>query len=686
VKPVVTMAAVLAVAILAGRAAAAAPEAGNPAPHDVAAGPAYAPAAASAAASPAAVVPAYKVRVTNNNLVGLTTTNYGFFGNNFISRSPSFEYPLGTGIEHMVRGGVWIGALDPQGIHRVSTAAVDASQGSASAAGTEYSPLGNVVTERSKLPNSKYFSPFAVSEQDYVSDFADFPAKTSVTGDEDHTPLHVTIHQETYDWSFSRFRNFVAVHLQIVNTGDNPLRDLWVGMYEELASGLKSSYSTWPPSSTGSIYGSWYNKKLLRYNAPGRVLSEHYCRSSLDGGLADCNDAAVPPWVGVELLGVHPDTVANKQVTVFLANYAPGDTTRDQDEERYRILASGHVSPPDSLLPGQAAEGRANDPVSLIGVGPFDVVQVGDTISVDFAYVGGTDYPDLLANAGFAQLAFNFNYVVPTPPPSPRLAVVPNDRGLDLYWDKSPEAVTDPTSPAPNHQDFEGYRVYVGEDRASLREVAQFDKPDTTGFNTGFAAVALPDSVAIGGVYYHYRYHVGNLRDGFRTFVSVTAYDTGDDQIESLESGTTQNLTLAVPAPSPGEIQGKKVVVFPNPYKVEARWDAGRLVRDHYLWFANLPPRCHIKIFTLSGDLVKEVEFDAATYHGESARGLYNPGSDVDIEPPTLSGSIYAWDLISREGQAVASGLYVFAVEDAVSGEIQRGKFLVLKSDREGFR
>src|SRR5439155_8301649 len=121
----------------------------------------------------------------------------------------------------------------------------------------------------------------------------------------------------------------------------------------------------------------------------------------------------------------------------------------------------GHVSPPDSLLPGQAAEGRANDPVSLIGVGPFDVVQVGDTISVDFAYVGGTDYPDLLANAGFAQLAFNFNYVVPTPPPSPRLAVVPNDRGLDLYWDKSPEAVTDPTSPAPNHQDFEGYRVYV---------------------------------------------------------------------------------------------------------------------------------------------------------------------------------------------------------------------------------
>jgi hypothetical protein len=51
-----------------------------------------------------------------------------------------------------------------------------------------------------------------------------------------------------------------------------------------------------------------------------------------------------------------------------------------------------------------------------------------------------------------------------------------------------------------------------------------------------------------------------------------------------------------------------------------------------------------------------------------------------------LSGSLYAWDLITDQGQAAASGLYLFAIEDLAGGAMQRGKFLVLKSDREGFR
>ena len=55
--------------------------------------------------------PSYKVKISNNNLIGITISNYGFYGNNFVSRSPSFEYPLGAGFEHMVRGGLWIGGI-----------------------------------------------------------------------------------------------------------------------------------------------------------------------------------------------------------------------------------------------------------------------------------------------------------------------------------------------------------------------------------------------------------------------------------------------------------------------------------------------------------------------------------------------------------------------------------------------
>ncbi len=640
-------------------------------------------------ATPARAQVAYRVRITNNNLIGLTTTNYGFFGNNFVSRSPSFEYPLGTGFEHLVRGGLWVGGLTQFSgtgeALRVSTAAVDGSQGSASAAGTEYTPFGSQILERSKLANSPVYSPDAVSEQDYITEFVDYPAKATVTGGEDHEPLGIRIEQQAYNWSFSRFANFVAVRFKITNTGP-PLRNVWIGLYEELASGPKNAYSTWPPSSaSGGTLGSWYNKKRMNYVPEARLITEHYCRSYASPP-ESCEDDVCPARVGIQLLGVRPDTVASKLVTMYLANYSPGDTTRDEDSERYNLLSTGRITPPDSLLPGEASEGGANDPISMLAVGPFAEILPDSSVYVDFAFVGGEDDQDIVLNAAFAQLAFNFNYVIPSPPPSPRLAVVPVEGALDLYWDRSSELAADPTSPASGGLDFEGYRIYLSQDRDELSRVAQYDRPDTVGFDTGFGDVALADSVVIDGVYYHYRKRITGLKTGFKYYAAVTAYDIGDDQIESLESGVTQNLAQAVPAPSPGEAAGRTVSVFPNPYKVEAKWDAGRLVRDHYLWFANLPQRCTIRIYTLAGDLLKRVDFDGAIYDGSSARGLFDPAAETALGAPSLSGSLYAWDLITDQGQAAASGLYLFAVEDGATGAVQRGKFLVVKSDREGFR
>jgi hypothetical protein len=139
---------------------------------------------------------------------------------------------------------------------------------------------------------------------------------------------------------------------------------------------------------------------------------------------------------------------------------------------------------------------------------------------------------------------------------------------------------------------------------------------------------------------------------------------------------------MVVPAPRVGERSGD-VVVFPNPYRVEARWDAGRNVREHYLWFANLPARCNIRIYTLAGDLVFEQAFDGATYNGSNARGIYNPASDL---PGTFSGATFGWDLVTKRGQAAATGLYLWSVEDLTGGKTQVGKVLLVKSDREGLQ
>jgi len=46
---------------------------------------------------------------------------------------------------------------------------------------------------------------------------------------------------------------------------------------------------------------------------------------------------------------------------------------------------------------------------------------------------------------------------------------------------------------------------------------------------------------------------------------------------------------------------------------------------------------------------------------------------------------MFGWDLITRNGQAIATGLYTYSVEDHTRGnKYHVGKFLVIKSDREG--
>ena len=588
------------------------------------------------------------------------------------------EYPVGTGYEHLVRGGLWVGALaaDANGAFTgVTTAAKDGFTGDASASATEFSPEGDHIDVRSSLPNNRRYSPLAVSERDLRGDYDDFLPKRALNNREDHRPLGIQVHQENYSWSFADYRNMVFFHFAIRNTGA-PLRNVYVGLYNELASGPKNNFSNWPPS------GAWVSKKQIGWVDSLSLFTERYCQSV---PIPDnCFYSITPEIVGYKLLGVRPGKLSDpdKQITMQSWNFSPGNVDRDEDTELYAIMSSGTKTSLNPLPPDLSP--RDGDPVELVSVGPFAQVNPGDTIQVDFVYLGGNTDAELDKRSHTAQRAYDLNYIVPVPPPSPRFKVVSRESAVDFYWDDSPELFEDPTSPIK--KDFEGYRLYAGSARDDLRLLAQYDLAtpphDTTGFNTGLDAIRLPAPVTIDGETFQYKYTLSNLRNGFKYFAAVTAYDLGTTEIESLESGRSQNEVMVVPAPQPGE-RNQGVVVFPNPYHVEALWDHGQNVRNHYLWFANLPSKCTIRIYTLAGDLVYETDFDGATYNGSNARGIYDPASDL---PPTLSGSSFGWDLVTRRGQAAASGLYLWSIEDRATGKRQLGKVLIVKSDREGLQ
>jgi hypothetical protein len=205
-------------------------------------------------------------------------------------------------------------------------------------------------------------------------------------------------------------------------------------------------------------------------------------------------------------------------------------------------------------------------------------------------------------------------------------------------------------------------------------------------FNTGLESVVADDPLTIVAgtdtITYTYRYDIRNVRDGFNYWAAISSFDRGTVEIGPLETGLGLTRRMTIPGTEPGGASGtgRRVGVFPNPYRGDAEWD-GVQRRDRYLWFTNLPRRCTITIYTLAGDRVDAIDFDGDSYDARNVRGIFDPTDPQNpaIDLPVLSGGMAAWDLISTNDQAVATGLYLFAVEDRDSGRTEVGQFLVIK-------
>ncbi len=102
-----------------------------------------------------------------------------------------------------------------------------------------------------------------------------------------------------------------------------------------------------------------------------------------------------------------------------------------------------------------------------------------------------------------------------------------------------------------------------------------------------------------------------------------------------------------------------RIKVVPNPYIAGAAWEprkvfgAGRGERK--IDFIHLPQQCTIRIYTLSGRLVKVIEHDSNLLNGAES-----------------------WNLVSDDGMDIAYGVYIYHVEAPGIGT-HIGKFAVIK-------
>ena len=115
----------------------------------------------------------------------------------------------------------------------------------------------------------------------------------------------------------------------------------------------------------------------------------------------------------------------------------------------------------------------------------------------------------------------------------------------------------------------------------------------------------------------------------------------------------------AATSPEKTKRELKNIYVVPNPYVatnvLEPRNPVSRTRRgDRRLYFANVPAKCTIRIYTLAGELVDVIEHDS----------------------PIDDGKAF-WDLRTKDNMNIAYGLYIFHVESE-EGEFI-GKFAVIK-------
>ena len=164
--------------------------------------------------------------------------------------------------------------------------------------------------------------------------------------------------------------------------------------------------------------------------------------------------------------------------------------------------------------------------------------------------------------------------------------------------------------------------------------------------------------------------------NGWQYLYGVAAYDKGDSAagIVSLQSKT--EIRRVVPGTPATSDANKQIGVYPNPYYVNAVWD-GSGERNRKLYFYNLPKHCEIRVYTLAGDVVADMTHNGDTYDGSDIGWFQQFGGSGTS--PQFAGGEHAWDLITKFDQAIATGLYLFSVKDADTGDIKTGKFLVIK-------
>ncbi len=343
-------------------------------------------------------------KTTTSSSVRLNVTNAGTYGNAFRgyrdgSGNQSCEYPAGSGIEHLFESGIWIGGLINGSAVAVSTSSVDAPGGYVTGgAGFEmYPEVGANLKEVSSLRNSPYYSPTAISHQDFEAVYSDKNVQVPGTNTQiaSHTdPLYVQVSSKSYNWNYSFSDFFVIIDFEIENIGSQTIDSAYFGLW---ANTVVRNINVTPAGSGGAAF---YNKGGNGYIDS---LNMAYCYDNA-GDVGFTNSYIAQKFLGAEDKNgfQHPDKnprfKSHYNAWQFNSTTDPIYFQPTNDNTRYQKMSKGLNTHPcwDANNTTNSSCGtksysqqlnEAGNRSDLLSVGPFLNYAPGDKIKVSYAFI-----------------------------------------------------------------------------------------------------------------------------------------------------------------------------------------------------------------------------------------------------------------------------------------------------------
>jgi len=627
----------------------------------------------------------------------------------------------------------------------VSTACFDSPTGySAGSSNFEFTAVSSGISEKSSLPQSSNYRSDAVSHQDFSTKFTDKNFSIPGSGNPPrlipghNNPLGVEVQLDSYNWNHSFANFFVVLNYTIKNIGLDTLDSLHVGQYYNA---VVRNVSRTTPSGTAFFNkgGNGFEDSLFMgyvFDATGDVgYTESYLGIKFLG--------AEKPGSGSQAKVFVPGNKLESPFKVNFQTWLFGSSDPDffpppNDPDRFSRMSKGLQFKSDWDQSGLGRSIRSiirvpGNRTNVLSCGNLRSLNPGESMSVAFAVVcakkdnseglaNGLDTKiqrqNLTANALWAQTAYNGEdanadgilspeedqnqnfkidrYILPSPPDVPRTKVVSRNNKVDIFWADNSENSIDPIS---KEKDFEGYKLYkssFGFDikptidlQNSYELIAEWDKEgNAIAYNTGLKKIKMKQDTMFPGdsILYNYKYTIENLQNGWQHAVALTAFDKGSakNNLGSLETSQKSNQFFVFTGTAGNEIpETEKPFVYPDPYYSGAAWQGSSTrPEDGKLYFANLPARCEVRIFTTAGDQIDEFTHDASTYNGsESWFKTYSTFSQDKADPDkrVFSGGEHDWNLLSKDSQIISRGLYLFSVKDLKTGKFYTGKFTIIK-------